>query len=677
MKTQALPRIRRKDSDDRTAIVAFFLNIFRQHTAGGKECRCDYALIEVKDDEYIYNLNVHYKEKQQKRRMSVYHLSENSGSKSKCFKVVYDTLLVVKIPPLPIKNFEEYIRSIDAERRIANVLTPELPCVAPLVSTILKKIHPFSRDAHLPPENFEQKCIQRLRSFPQFQKHLQIGDSFAFFMDLSRHSFLSQVIQNIHSVEENLQREINSQTESLWDLMVFEDIYGDHTASVFYQINDVYRDFENRLTRLLEVHQPDAFISIYKKKEWFLHYLAGDKIADDPNEFSQAFIYELNYLLEDLFKTHYAAVEAYRRTISVYIHGLVCKQNRPKQQILINQILSMLDQLHNKGVALRDLKPDNIFVVEHTENALISLTHVDDISIGLIDFETAVRFKSQFANKIEQPLLAGTPSYATPSHLFPNELLSDAFQDMSRIFHIQDWQAVVAIIYNIATGEFLAEKTSCLIPGMIKMMRSPKMREMTLTELFKKGSYTFWRTAVNEFSEKLRFRKKMLQALTITLTPNARKMLKREAKIENERVNKQMWTMIDSQTYFKSRKSRKFLLDYSHAGLVKYRAKLESDAHILPTNAKVRRLVLKFIKDLEHLKLQSEQFDQSIARLDQHPAILSAYELLELMFNIVLKAMYLEEWGNLSLYISQFAHQELNGDLNEEAARVEKSLLNE
>ncbi len=676
MKTQAFPKINKQDNAEIIDIVKFFLNIFKLQTGGRKESQTDFSLIDVKDSEYIYKLNVIHRDQEQSRRMSVYHLSENSGSKSQCFKVVYDSLLVVKIPPLPITNFEEYIKSIDAERRIVGVLTPDTACVSPRVSTLLNKIHPFSRDAGMDSEKFEQKCIHRLRSFPQLQKHLQIGDTFAFFMDLSKHFFLSQVIHKIHDIGNKLQKEIISQTDSLWDLMVFEDIYGTDTAPIFYKINDVYRDYESRLTHLLGQHQQEGSVSMYKKKEWFLYNIAGKALDTGHNIISPEFINELNCLLENIIKEHHDAIEDYRKTIKEYVYQLTSKQNQPIQRVIITKILSMLDQIHQKGVALRDLKPDNIFVVEHTENLLISSAHEKDISIGLIDFETAVRFKSKYANKIEQPLLAGTPSYATPSHLFPNELLSDAFQDLSRIFHIQDWQAVIAIIYNISTEEYLAEKTGCLLPGIIKMMRSSKMKNMTLTELFKKGSYSFWYTAVNEFKEKLRIKEQMLKSLIITLPHNVKQMLKRETDIENERVNKNIWKLIDSQNFFRSHRSRKILLDYSHKNLVQHRVKFESRSNILTSKANVREMAIKFLQDLEHLKLQSEQFAHAVTLLDQKPTAISVYDLLELMFNIVLKAMYLEDWGNLSLFISQFADDvDLDDVLYDEAMIMEKSLL--
>ncbi len=670
MQTQVLPTIKQQDSDERILIVEYFLNLFQLRNGAPKVSRTEFSLINVQNSEYIYKLIMIHGEQRLSRRMSIYKLSENSGSKSNCYKVIYDNLFVVKIPPFPIKNFEEYIKNIDAERRIVAALAPDIQCISPRVSTLLKKITPFSRDANMGPEKFEQKCIHRLRAFPQLQKYLQIGDTFAFFMDLSKHRFLSQVINDIHDVGNKLEKEIIGQTDSLWNQMVFEDIYGANAASVFYRINDLYRDYESRLTDLLRQHRQESSVSIYEKKEWFLYCLAGKELYVKRNFISQAFIDELNCLMESLLKKNYDTIEGYRKTIEEYIHKLTFKQNKPKQQIIIAKVLSMLEGLHQKGVAIRDLKPDNIFVAERTENPILSSADSKDLSIGLIDFETAVRFKSQYDNKIKQPLLAGTPSYATPSHLFPNELLCDAFQDLSRIFHIQDWQAVIVIIYSISTEKHLSEKTGRVLPGLMKIIHDTKMKSMTLTDLFQKGSHFFWHTAAKEFKEKLRIKENMLKTLIITLPHDVKRMLKREINIENDRVNKIIWKQIDSQNIFKSRKSRKILLEASYEIIGKYKNKCESGQNIPKSKTNLRKLTNKFFQEMEYLKLQSEQLAHTVALLDQRPTLISVYDLLELMFNIVLKAMYLEEWGNMSLVSAQFTDE-----LHAETVMMEKNLL--
>jgi len=541
---------------------------------------------------------------------------------------------------------------------------------------LIALIAPFSRDNETEPEKFEQKCIQRLRSFPQFQRHLRIGDSFAFFMDLSKHLFLSEVIQKIHDIGEKLEKEIISQSDSLWDLMVFEDIYGDDTAPVFYSMNDVYMDYNNRLDQMLRQYEMNGSVSMFQKREWFLRNLAGKPLSSKNTDIWPGFAEELNYLLETVFNEYKDAIKDYRTTIKEYVYKRAFKQNKRQLQIIISKLLSVLQKLREKGVAIRDLKPDNLFVIEHTPGALISSAQSTSFSIGLIDFETAVRFKTKYDNKIEQPLLAGTPSYATPSHLFHNELLYETFQDLSRIFHFQDWQACIAIIYSVTTGEHLAEKTGRLLPAIIKLINSPERKTMTLNDLFKRGSHLFWHTALNEFVEKLRVNEDMLRALEIRLPPQIKELFKHELSIEDDRINKIIWKQIDGQSIFKSRKSRKILSESSYQIIGQYKAKCESGLNIPKSKSKIRKLTVKFLTDLEHLKLQSEQLAHTNEILNLPAATLSVYDLLELMFNIVLKAMYLEDWGDLSVYNEPLVDDiDKDDNLYNETVMLEKTLL--
>jgi len=651
MKTEVLSDQKNKKGDsDKIRIVKFFLTFFQLQKGASEESLSKFVPIDGQKSEHIYELSFRHEEKWHSRRMSIAPLGEKSGSKSACFKVTYDNLMVIKIPPFPIKHFDEYVKNVDDERRIVDALMPDIDCISPRVSTILKKIAPFSREAETDPEKFEQKCIQRLRSFPQFQRHLRIGNTFAFFMDLSKHLFLSQVIRRIHNIEEKLEKEIISQSDSLWDLMVFEDIYGTNTAPVFYSMNDVYMDYDNRLNLMLRQYEMNDSVPTYEKKEWFLRHLARKPLTSKHANVWPGFADELKYLLETVFKEYKDAIKDYRTTIKEYVYKLSFKQNNRQLQIIISKLLTVLQKLQQKGVAIRDLKPDNIFIIEHTPGTLLSSAQSTDFSIGLIDFETAVRFKTKYDNKIEQPLLAGTPSYATPSHLFRNELLYETFQDLSRIFHFQDWQACIAIIYSITTGEHLAEKTGRLLPGIIKIMRSTEMKNMTLNDLFKKGSHLFWHTALNEFVEKLRIKEDMLKALQIRLSQEVKELFKHELSIENDRVNKIIWKQIDSQNIFKSRKSRKILSESSYQIIGQYKAKCECGLNIPKSKSNIRKLTVKFLADLEHLKLQSEQLAHTFELLNQEITTLSVYDLLELMFNVVLKAMYLEDWGDLSVY---------------------------
>ena len=86
-----------------------------------------------------------------KRRMTIGPLGEDAGSKSKCYYVIYDVHMVVKVPAKPVTDFEYYIGSIKKEVAIVNKLIPK-ECIVPKVSVILGQIHTFPYSEDIPAE---------------------------------------------------------------------------------------------------------------------------------------------------------------------------------------------------------------------------------------------------------------------------------------------------------------------------------------------------------------------------------------------------------------------------------------------------------------------------------------------------------------------------------------------
>ena len=62
---------------------------------------------------------------------------------------------------------------------------------------------------------------------------------------------------------------------------------------------------------------------------------------------------------------------------------------------------------------------------------------------------------------------------------------------------------------------------------------------------------------------------------------------------------------------------------------------------------KEKAQAIKVLQDLEQLKLRIEEQLQWIDQLEQPDPTLIAYDLLNLMFDIVFSAMHQEEWGEL------------------------------
>lgn len=501
METESVPI---SNNSDIVNVAEFCLNLYKLQSDAPKSAPSKIIPVNPQSNgpDYIYELHV-YLESENKyasRRMTIATLGEGSGSKSKCFKVIYDNLIVVKIPPSPITDFDEYIGSVRAETRIAVQLAPKIEFVAPGVTAILKKIHAFPDGSALSPVELEKKYVEWLKENSEFQEYLKIEDAFVFFMDLSKYSFLSQVVDTIHNkkvFKRRIYEEIIGSHNLLWDILGFEGKYGSENLSICFDMNRIYSDYETKIRTLIKKHR--HFASAYEKQKWFLVYLAHNKVKEEDG-LPSGFISDLNLLLGKIIKENQKNISAYKKAIWNYISKTTFIQNKTKISGIITNLISLLASLKERGVAIRDLKPDNLFVVGDSERP------AKDYSLGLIDFETAVKFghpgMDKTHQKIEQPLLAGTPSYSTPSHLFKNRLLENVFDDLPRILYLQDWQASVGMIYNIVTGECLFENTKKVLSKITSAARKAAIKKRSLTDVFKKGSHIFWKNAVNEFKEK-------------------------------------------------------------------------------------------------------------------------------------------------------------------------------
>ena len=91
------------------------------------------------------------------------------------------------------------------------------------------------------------------------------------------------------------------------------------------------------------------------------------------------------------------------------------KRNLPVRNALVTNLLDLLQWQGKRRVAIRDLKPDNLFVSGDPSRYPLFLSSAQDFSVGLIDLETAIICPDSPETPYPQPQLGGTPTYATPS----------------------------------------------------------------------------------------------------------------------------------------------------------------------------------------------------------------------------------------------------------------------
>ena len=185
-------------------IINLFLEIVKRRLGAEKEAPCRFALIEhdTAISKYLFDLEVHLYGNWKKRRITVGRLAAESGSRSKCFYAIYDEYLVIKVPPVPITDPAIYIDSLKFEAAIARQIDMEA-CLIPTVSVIMKYVDPSidvqENDQYSP----EKRAMMALSLNHDLYRFLKVGETFSYFMDMSKYYFLQNVIEMLHKATDS------------------------------------------------------------------------------------------------------------------------------------------------------------------------------------------------------------------------------------------------------------------------------------------------------------------------------------------------------------------------------------------------------------------------------------------------------------------------------------------
>jgi hypothetical protein len=367
----------------RIDVVGFFLNLFKQQIGADPDAPVEYVQLMSKNSgpNHIYELRVKHMEDWAKRRMTIGPLGEESGSKSKCYYVIYDVHMVVKIPAKPVTDFEQYIESIKKETHIVNKLIPK-ECIIPKVSVILGMIHSFSHSDDLPPDRLEEKYINWMRKAPEYQNYLKINTSFVYIMDLSKYYFLSHILDELHDIKHLIAREITENAEIIWEPTKFKGRYGTENDAIF-EIRDVYNRSAVNVRRLMDRAGITTTVSDYQIQSWFIVHLADGLIAAHGSGYPEAFIDDVNRLFKKTMRDHTNVVAVYRKTIKDYIYMSSFEQNKAQMAAITTNLLDVLAWFRKKRVSMRDLKPDNLFVAGDPARYPLFLRSVEQFSLGI------------------------------------------------------------------------------------------------------------------------------------------------------------------------------------------------------------------------------------------------------------------------------------------------------
>ena len=636
-----------KDGITQSDIINYFLTLFKCQIGADPQAPMNTKSLSTSSSgsNYVYELRIKHRGDWVRRRMTIGPIGDEAGSKSKCYYVIYDAHLVVKIPVRPIKAFDEYIRSIKKEGQIVDKLAPK-ECIIPRVSVVLNLIHKFPNSANLTADKLEEKYVDWLRRKTDYQKYLKIKNTFVFFMDFSKYYFLGHIVDHLHDVKDAVAEEMIANAETIFDNQKFRGRYGKDKETVGLEIRQVYNDCQAAIRQFLTDSGVSSDVSMFRIQTWFLTHLAGKAISGKEAGLSENLVQELNLLIEVNFTKRMNAVKVYRNTIKEYVHKIRFEQNKPQMAGIITNLLDLLAWLRTKQIAMRDLKPDNLLVAGDPSKYPLFLMNATDYELGIIDVETAVDFEKSKDRKVKQPLLGGTPFYATPSHFFSNVILSEAFRNLNLILHLQDWHATLVMIFKAVTGDLLFVHTAKLFADIRNSIKCGQMKGLLDTEIVADVSRAFWRRALQEFQARMNQKEDALKSIFFDIPENARQMFKQVLTKDIQATALKIKQCINrnSQNFFESPQSQDLLLKASPEKINQLRAEFENKVKTLPNSSANHNRAIPFLKYLHTLKLHSDQQKQLLNRLAQPHSKLSAHTLLGFMFNNLYKSMFREEW---------------------------------
>lgn len=635
------------DLPDSNHIVYFFLDLYRRQIGlpePDPRLMSARALTLSKNSrEITYELNVTRGGRENTRRMSLCPLGDDVESRSICYKVIYDDLLVLKIPPEPLTDFDQYLEKIDLERLTASRLSPEVPCVSPSLAAILKKDPKFRNDGSLSEASHEMDVIHRLKDSPSLQRYLKIRGTFVFFMSLSKYLFFDQVIGKMHQQETLLGNAIADSLHIMEDITAFQTAFGEGNGTLFFSFANLQQDYLHKMDQLLQQHGQDSYhIPDYRKKEWMFDQLAGKAIGDERDELPKAFLVDQKMAATQVFSQKKKTIKAFIELLKADIRKTSENRTRNTAGGIIGNVVALLCRLREKRTAIRDLKPDNMFLAGNSDNPDLYLTSRDQYKLGLIDLETSVNFEE--SNSLKQPILAGTPFFAMPSHIFENHILKEAFHDVPRALYLQDWFAAIGIIYNVVTGKTLFEKTSKLLPEVVRVRSKAVMNGESLQKVLKNASWVFWHTACSEFGAVMASNQEIFKNIPLSLGEMERNMLLEEALISERLLVEQIDHFILNQRFFKKEAAIKGLREASAEKIAATLKNWKTGKGFKNTSPEVNAGIVSFLCGMAHLKKCSAAVSQLKAIFQEKGATLTAYHLVFVLFRLVFFSMYRPEW---------------------------------
>jgi serine/threonine protein kinase len=647
-----------QETSDLRDIAMFFLGLYKVQNGLDKDVPSRFTMTDTAASQKmkIFELAAKGSSDWLTRRMSVGPLGEETGSKSKCFYVIYDTHMVVKIPPVPVTDMQKYVRVIRREVQIAAHLSP-VACIVPMVSVVLNKVKKLPYEASLTPEQLEKQYIRLVEEKPEYQEYLKIRDRFAFFMELTNSFFLGRVIDELHGSKDKTGDEFREAPDVAWDQEAFTTRYGLASLPVFEGLQTLYRLCEAETRRIVRESGRGETVHPFQIKNWFLAYISGENRELEAKGLDEALLSRIKDGFSTVFKSNQKNADDLIDLLKTQQATKSFLKSRQQIENIASNMLQLLCLLKEKRLALRDLKPDNLFLDADPDAYPVFLKNKHAFSIGVIDVETAVSLRPTRDGTIAQPLLGGTPLYATPLHLLKNETISSNFGNLADTLHLQDWFATIAIIFKAVTGRNLFPRSARSFPVILKILKSGRSKTDPDEATVKAMSQQFWTAAATDIKTHLAAFSDVLHDLNISVPEAMASAIKAELEREETCLRLAIRRHVSLSPLFKSEKNRRFLLEASRDTLVKQVARWKNSDQLPTQHRKMAPQMVAFLNNLKRLKQGEAEKRRALAAFADPPHAVSAYALIEAMFQIAFRDMYKSRWSTLPATTKASAEQ--------------------
>jgi len=542
------------------SIVQYFLNLYRTqlNVSSSVPSRYFRSAQDSKSGFHVYELRV-FKNTDEwyTRRVTVGPIGVESGSRSNCFFATYDQNIVIKIPPSPITDFRKYCSRIELDRKTASMLEP-IKSITPSISWVMNKAMPQSENEFLNAEQVENRYFHILKTKTSIHDFLKIEKGFVYFMELSENYFLDQALRMIHDTDSLIKEEIKGYAHLVLEPPAFQGRYGTDMPDLPYQLSNIFKECEYRILFYAKEKGVQESLPPHIIKGLFYGKLSGKDLNKEAYGLNDDTFNYIDKLISAFFEESKSILEDYHKILQDFVTRIRKKNLAPVFSSVITNSVNLLIRLRERKIALRDLKPDNLFLDGKKDEFPQFLKNYERFDIGLIDLETAIDYSN---DSIPQPMLAGTPNYATPSHLFLNEKNTDLFGDLGTVFYMQDWHAITAMIYRIVTFDHLFSDTSRHIFEIQGTLARKK--DGLVNDDYMKSNSLYWKSALKEFGFKMLNNDEYFSLIRVRLTDISRKEFIEHCLDAIEESSKYISDLVINQPFFSDKSKRSSIINSS------------------------------------------------------------------------------------------------------------------